>query len=408
MENPQPALKRSLTLPLLTLYGLGNILGAGIYVLIGKVVATAGIFTPWSFLVASVIAGLTAFTYAELSTRYPLSAGEAVYLQAGFNLKLLSSSVGLLIVLAGIISAATIARGFVGYFQQFFDFPGPLVIALLLLSLGTLAIWGIVESVRVAALLTLAEILGLVIVIWVGLPDMATLGESLVSMSKPVEFSHWNGILLGGILAFYAYIGFEDMVNVAEEVRNPMKTMPAAILIALVVSTLLYTLVAVVAVASGSVAELGQSDAPLALIYQRSVGQQPVLISAIAMAAVVNGALIQIIMASRICYGLAAQGWIPAIFGRVHPRTRTPHLATVIITGVILIMALWLPIETLARVTSLLLLVVFAAINLALIRIQRNPELEHEGFSVPFWVPLAGFISAVSFFAYQIVVSSLT
>lgn len=402
MNNSQPGLKRSLTLPLLTLYGLGNILGAGIYVLIGKVVATAGIFTPWSFLVASVIAGLTAFTYAELSTRYPLSAGEAVYLQAGFKLKLLSSSVGLLIVIAGIVSAATIARGVVGYFQQFFDLPGPLVIVLLLLALGTLAIWGIVESVRVAALLTLAEILGLVIVVWVGMPDATTLGDSLVRMSKPTDFSHWNGILLGGILAFFAYIGFEDMVNVAEEVRDPMQTMPAAILIALVVSTLLYTLVAVVAVASGSIVELGRSQAPLALIYQRSVGQEPFLISAIAMAAVVNGALIQIIMASRICYGLAAQGWIPSILGRVHPRTRTPHIATLLVTAAILVMALWLPIETLARVTSLLLLVVFAAINLALIRIQRNPALGHEGFSVPSWVPLAGFVSALSFLAYQL------
>ncbi|NOR39584.1 MAG: amino acid permease [Gammaproteobacteria bacterium] len=124
MTDSKPTLKRSLSLTLVTLYGLGNILGAGIYVLIGKVVANAGQYAPLSFLVASILAGLTAFTYAELSSRYPLSAGEAVYMQAGFNLKLLSSTVGLLIILAGIVSAAAISRGFVGYFHHFFPVIG--------------------------------------------------------------------------------------------------------------------------------------------------------------------------------------------------------------------------------------------------------------------------------------------
>ena len=123
-----PELKRSLSLTLLSLYGLGNILGAGIYVLIGKVVATAGVFTPWSFFVASLLAGLSAFSYAELSSRYPVSAGEAVYLQAGFGQKYLSAGIGLLIILAGIVSSATIARGFVGYFQQFWAIPNTLII----------------------------------------------------------------------------------------------------------------------------------------------------------------------------------------------------------------------------------------------------------------------------------------
>jgi len=402
MNSTIPELKRSLSLSLLTLYGLGNILGAGIYVLIGKVVATAGIFTPWSFLIASIIAGMTAFTYAELSSRYPLSAGEAVYLQAGFDRKLLSAGVGILIILAGIVSAAAIARGFVGYFQQFWSLPGPLVITLLVVLLGSLAIWGIVESVRVAALFTLAEMLGLAIIIWVALPDSVALGVSFTAMATPAEFGEWNGILLGGILAFYAYIGFEDMVNVAEEVRDPVKNMPIAILIALVVSTLLYMAVALVAIASGPIDELGRSEAPLALIYQRAAGTSPILISAIAMAAVVNGALIQIIMGSRVCYGLARQGWIPETLGRVHSRTRTPVVATLVVSGLVLVMALWLPVETLARVTSLLLLMVFALINLALWKIQRNPKLGQAGFSVPQWIPVAGFFASVAFLGYQL------
>jgi amino acid transporter len=221
-------------------------------------------------------------------------------------------------------------------------------------------------------------------------------------MAAPAGFGEWNGILLGGILAFYAYIGFEDMVNVAEEVRNPVKTMPVAILIALVVSTLLYMAVALVAISSGPIAELGSSEAPLALIYQRAVGSSPILISVIAMVAVVNGALIQIIMGSRVCYGLAQQGWIPAVLGQVHPRTRTPVVATLVVSGLVLVMALWLPVETLARATSLLLLVVFALINLALWKIQRNPGLGKAAFGVPHWIPVAGFAASVVFLSYQL------
>ncbi len=402
MDTSAPTLKRSLSLTLLTLYGLGNILGAGIYVLIGKVVATAGIFTPWSFVLASLLAGLTAFSYAELASRYPVSAGEAVYLQAGFDFRYLSAGVGILIILAGIVSSAAISRGFVGYFQQFFAWPDALVVVALLVALGALACWGIVESVRVAALFTLIEIFGLGLIVVVAWPPLETLSASLGALARPSGADAWHGILLGGILAFYAYIGFEDMVNVAEEVRDPLRNMPRAILLALVVSTLLYTAVALVAIAGGALAELGASNAPLALIYERTAGRAPVLISAIALAAVVNGALIQIIMASRVCYGLARQGWIPALLGRVEARTRTPVIATVLVTALVMVMALLLPVETLARFTSVLLLIVFALINLALWRVQRNPALTHTGFSVPGWLPLAGFASSTAFLLYQL------
>lgn len=402
MTDAEPALKRSLSLTLVTLYGLGNILGAGIYVLIGKVAANAGQYAPLSFLVASILAGLTAFTYAELSSRYPVSAGEAVYIQAGFNLKLLSSTVGLLIILAGIVSAATICRGFVGYFHQFVPVPETLVIVLLVSVLGALAAWGIIESVRIAALLTLVELLGLLLVLWVAAPTGEAIVEGLHSMTASIALSDWHGIMLGGILAFYAYIGFEDMVNVAEEVRNPVVNLPRAILIALVVSTLLYMAVALVAITSVPVAELANSDAPLAFIYQHATGTAPTVISIIAMFAVVNGALIQIIMASRVCYGLSRQGWLPPIFSRVNQSTRTPLVATLLVSLSILIMALWLPVETLARGASLLLLMVFSLVNLALWRIKRRADAAPAGFSVPRWIPATGFVSSTAFMGYQL------
>lgn len=409
MDNAvsQPELKRSLSLGLLTMYGLGNILGAGIYVLIGKVAATAGIYTPLSFLLASILAGLTAFSYAELSTRYPVSAGEAVYLQAGFNIKLLSSGVGVLIIFAGIISAAAITRGFVGYFQTFLDLPSALITVSLVVVLGSLAAWGIVESLRVAAILTIMEIFGLLLILWVALPDANALADGLSNMSRPSTATAWHGILLGGILAFYAYIGFEDMVNVAEEVREPRVNMPKAILIALVVSTLLYMSVALVAISSGPIEQLAESDAPLAFIYQRATGEAPTVIVAIALFAVVNGALIQIIMASRVCYGMSRQGWLPAIFSKVNKTTGTPLVSTLLVSAMLLIMALWLPIETLARIASLLLLVVFMLVNLSLWRIKRQAGQPGNIFEIPAWVPVAGFFSSSTFFAYQILAGAI-
>jgi amino acid transporter len=402
MSLTGPGLRRSLSPTLLTLYGLGNILGAGIYVLIGKVAATAGVFTPWSFLLASLVAGLSAFSYAELSARYPFSAGEAIYLYEGFGLRHLASAAGLLIIVAGIVSAAAIARGFVGYFQQFLQLPAALIMVTLVVALGSLAIWGIVESVRVAALFTLAEIFGLLLIVKVAFPEPAALTATLAAMLAPVEARHWNGILLGGVLAFYAYIGFEDMVNVAEEVRDPVRSLPRAILCTLAISSLLYMTVALVAVSAVPLELLAGSDAPLALIYARAVEAPPVLISIIAMVAVVNGALIQIIMASRVAYGLARQGWIPSILASVNPRTRTPAIATLAVSGLVLLMALWLPVETLARITSLLLLAVFALVNLALLRIRRKPDLAYAGFRVPAWVPLGGSATAAALLGYQL------
>lgn len=402
MDKANHSLKRAISLPLITLYGLGNILGAGIYVLVGKVAATAGAFTPVSFLLASILAGLTAFSYMELSTRFPVSAGEAVYLQAGFNLKPLSAAVGILIVLAGIISAAAITRGFVGYFQTFSDWPPAFVTILLVITLGALAAWGIVESLRVAALLTLMEIFGLLLVIWVAFPDLDAFSASMDSMLRPTSSINWHGIILGGILAFYAYIGFEDMVNVAEEVQQPDKNMPRAILIALILSTILYMAIALVAVSSGPLIDLVNSDAPLAYIYQRATGESPWLITFIALFAVVNGALIQIIMASRVCYGMSRQGWIPAFLSNVNPVTGTPLLATVLVTSLLLIMALWFPIEVLARMASFLLLVVFSLVNLSLWRIKKLGLEPVNVFVVPSWVPIAGFISSSLFLGYQI------
>ncbi len=397
-------LKRSLNLPLLTLYGLGNILGAGIYVLIGKVSATAGLFTPVAFLIASLLVATTAFTFSELSSRYPKSAGPALYLYKAFGTKHLSIIIGLLIIATSVLSASAITNGFVGYFNIFFDLPDYVVIVPLLLLLGLLAIWGIKQSAGVAAFITLIEIAGLVIIIWVGqdyIKDFE-IGPYVSNLVK-TDSTIWLGIFSGAFLAFYAFIGFEDMVHVAEEVVEPEKNMPRAIILALVVSTLIYFLVALVAVFALPLQDLASSEAPLALIFEATTGLSPNMIAIIGMLAIVNGALIQIIMASRVVFGMSSQGWISSFFGKINPTTQTPIQATVLATLIILILTLWLPIVTLAELTSLFILVIFSLMHLSLIRIKTMHQNTAPSIKqYPIIIPIIGLVTNVGFVIFYL------
>ncbi|MCR4346456.1 MAG: amino acid permease [Sulfuricaulis sp.] len=400
--TPPTELKRSLSLTQITLYGLGTILGAGIYVLIGKVAGLAGLYAPLSFVIAAVLAALTGLSYAELSARYPKNAGEAVYVQKGFRLRRLSMLVGWLIILTGVVSAATIANGFVGYLHVFVAIPDWFAITLLVLLLGALAAWGIAESVMAASLITLVEVGGLLLVLFVAGGSLGDLPARLPELIPPADGGIWLGIMMGAFLAFYAFIGFEDMVNVAEEVKDPARILPLAIIIAIVVSTVLYLLVSLVAVLALPPAELAQSRAPLALIYERATGSPPTLISLISIFAVVNGALIQIIMVARVLYGMSREGWLHGAFGKVHAVTQTPLLSTAVATAIVLALALWLPLVTLAKVTSFIILIVFALINLSLVLIkQRHPKPDVIRV-YPVWIPITGFLAATGFVLFQI------
>jgi amino acid transporter len=400
-SNSNPVLRRSLSLPLVCLYGLGNILGAGVYVLVGKVAGEAGYLAPVAFLLASVIAGVTAFTFAELSSRYPLSAGEAVYVQQGIGIKNLSFAVGLLIILTGIVSAATIANGFTGYLAVFIELPDWLVIIGLLFSLCLIAIWGIAESVSAAALFTLLEVGGLILILYVVAPAFVDLPLRQFDFIPDTNTDTWPGIFSGAFLAFYAFIGFEDMVNVAEEVKNPRRNMPLAILFAVLFATVLYIAIAICALLVLTPAELNQSDAPLASVYERATNSNPWVISVVSLFAVVNGALIQIIMASRVCYGLSNQNWLPEFFGKVSTKTHTPINATVIIAIAIIVAALWFPMVTLANATTYLLLVVFSLVNFSLIRIKQRGGSAENIFEVPIAVPVTGLVTCVAFLLFQ-------
>jgi len=403
-ETEGATLKRSLTLPLVVLYGLGTTVGAGIYVLIGKVAGLSGFLTPMAFLTAAAIMAFTVFSFAELAARFPESAGEAVYVYQGFRIRLLSVLVGLAVAFMGIVSSGAIIHGFIGYLGQFLEAPAHWEIVAVVVVLTALAAWGITESVAVAATATIIELGGLLLVIG---GAMTRLPEAQIDWSGffvPGDTAAWSGIFAGALLAFYAFIGFEDMVNIAEEVKDVRRSLPKAILLTLVITTVLYVVLAMAAVSVVPLQILAASDAPLALLFQRSTGMSPALVSAIALVAVLNGALIQIIMAARVLYGLSKQGWLPQIFGRIHRTRRTPVNATVFVGLTVLAFTLLLPIVTLARITSLFMLAIFVLINLALWRVKVRNRDDVTQPCYPIWVPVLGFVASAGFLAGQLYV----
>jgi APA family basic amino acid/polyamine antiporter len=343
-----------------------------------------------------VIAGLTGLSYGELGARYPVSAGEAVYLHRAFNRRSVSMAVGLLIALAGLVSAATMARGFVGYFNEFLEVQTWLIIVVLVSVLTLVASRGIAESARVAATLTLVEVGGLLWVIAVASPNLANLADFTLADTVPLTGLAWQGVLGGAFLAFFAFIGFEDMVNIAEEVRSPERTIPRGIVLAFVLSTILYLLVTVVSIVTLPPSRLAVSDAPLAEVYRLATNRPATFISLIGLVAVINGALIQIIMAARIFYGMSCNGWLPAFFGVVNARTHTPLRATFVAGIAVLVLALALPLVSLAKATSGMVLVVFTLVNLALIRIKRREVVPEGVRAVPMAVPVFGAVASVS------------
>ncbi len=383
-----PHLKRRIGPFLLTAYGVGVMVGAGIYVLVGAVAADAGIYAPVAFLLAGLIAAPTALSYSELSTRMPEAAGEAAYVGAGLGSQPMAVFVGLAIVAAGTVSAGAVLRGGVGYLGNLLPISPLLAMVILGVALILVACVGVLESLALVAVFTAIELAGLGLVMWAGWSAPAVAG-----WSDPAPII-WSGVALGAVLAFFAFIGFEDIVNMAEEVRNPKRTLPIAILTALVITTLIYAAVAVAAVRAVPQASLAASDSPLALVWSAGRGDSGRFLSAIAVFAALNGVLAQIVMAARVLFGLGKRSAALQVFHRANPRFGTPILATVCVGAAVMLAALGLNVATLAEVTSAILLSVFVLVNLALILLKRRaPEAP---FRVPLVVPVAGLVLSLS------------
>jgi len=396
-----PGLRRTLSLPLLTLYGVGTTVGAGVYALMGEVAGEAGLFAPVAFGLASLLAAFTALSFAELSARFPRSAGEAVYVREGLGSERLATTVGLGVAAAGAVSAATIANGFVGYFVELVAAPRPLVELGVVALLGAIAAWGIRESVTLAAVVTVVEVVGLFAVIAASGDALLTLPTRWPELRPPLDAAVWSGIGSAAFLAFYAFLGFEDMVNVAEEVVDVRRVMPLAIGLTLLFTVVLYLALAVACVLVVPPAELARSEAPLALVFERATGRSAAAINAVGVLAMLNGGLVQMILASRVLYGLASLGAVPAALGRVHARTQTPLVATGAVTAAVAVLTLAFALAPLARTTALITLSVFALVNLSLWRIHRRdptPSVTH----VPRWAPPLGLLVSVAFLAFEL------
>jgi len=389
------ALRRRLGLTLLTLYGVGITIGAGIYVLIGAVAAHAGRAAPWSFVLAAAAMALTVGSYAELATRFPVSAAEATYVHAAFRSRLAATATGLITIVIGIVSSATVALGAAGYIGQFVAWPQWAIVLMVLAVLGAVAAWGILESVLLASLFTLIEAGGLLVIIGAavhaGLPFAAPLMQP-----PPLDAAALSGIAYAALLAFFAFIGFEDLANVVEEAKAPRRDIPRAMVLTLIITTILYVAVAAIAVTAVPAATLAGSRAPLSLVFRAVAGVSPLTISVIAIVATLNTILAQISMAARVIYGMARQGQLPRFTGQVHPKTATPILATAMIVMATLALALFVPFERLAESTSLATLLVFALVNLSLLRLrQRKVQTPGAHVRMPLWVPAAGFLSCL-------------
>lgn len=392
-------LKRKFNLPLLTFYGVGNILGAGIYVLIGEVAAVSGEATLLAFLLASSIAALSAFSYMELTSRFPVSAGAAVYVHHAYKKRPLTLFVGFCMVFSAIVSSAVLARGFAGYFNSIITTPQTITAVLVIIAMGFVTAWGIDVTAKLATIFTIIEIAGLLAIVWFG----RSLIQTSCSEATLLSFTGVgvSGVLMGAFLAFYAFIGFEDMVNVSEEVKNSKKTMPRAILLSLIIATVLYLLVVVVSTRAVSVDRLASSDSPLALVFSEVSNINPVVLVFVGLAATINGILVQITMASRMLYGMANKGWINSKLSKVHIKTKTPILAIFLVTSVMLISVALFNLVSLARLTSFLVLTVFVLVNTSLLLVKRRHTKQRPQHKVPIWVPAIGAISSLALITWQ-------
>jgi APA family basic amino acid/polyamine antiporter len=398
-KGSQPTkLKRTLTLPYVVLYGLGVTVGAGIYVLVGEVITRSGQYAPVSFLIAGLVMLLPAAAFAELTGRMPFAAAEAHFVGTGFNSRKLFLLVGLAVAIVGLISSAAIAHGAVGYISQLVNWPITVLLILVITATGMVAGIEIRDSIAIAGLLTLIEVGGLLAIvigsIWAG-NDLGA--QAIKAVPTSMSPTLWNGIAASSLLAFFAFIGFEDIDSIAEEAVNPQKTLSRGIFITLFLSVAIYVAVILASLAAVPVSDIAGHKAPLVIVFSKTTAFSPLIITLIAIVATVNGIIVQLIMSSRVLYGLADRGSLPKVLARINPITHTPLIATGLSVVVVLGLAVAFPITRLAEWTSVITLAIFILVCAALIRIKKQGNPVPEGtFIVPVWVPYGGIISCAA------------
>ncbi len=386
--SSEPTLARTMGLGALTVYGVGDMLGAGIYGLIGKAAGVMGNAVWLAFVMSMLVALLTGLSYANIGSRYPRAAGAPYVAHRAFRAPFISYLIGLGVAASGLTSMATGSRVIAGYVQSLGVRWPTEVLVIAFLALLTLVVFrGMRESTWMNILCTTVELSGLLIVIAVGVGSWG----SVDYLETPAPGLSMGLVLQGAVLTFFSFIGFEDILNVAEEVKRPRTTLPLGLLLALVIATALYILVAITAVSVLPYRELGQSKAALVDVVRKAAPAfPPLLFTAISIFAVANTALLNYVMGSRLLYGMSRQGLLPARLGRVHPVRRTPHVAILVLLVLVLSLSLAGDIRQLADATSLLLLGAFVVVNGALLVLKLRPGEPRGAFEVPVLVPAAG------------------
>ena len=391
------SLKRRLGLVQVVLYGLGVTVGAGIYALVGSTIALAGVHAPAAFLLAALIMAFPAACFAELTGRFPFAAAEARFVREGFGSRTLFLVVGLGVALIGVVSAAAIAHGAVSYLSRVVDLPAPLLLSLVIVGCSIVASLGIQSSVGIAGALTVVEVAGLLLIagggFWAG---RDIVGQAALAVPTTLSVPVWTGIMAASLLAFFAFIGFEDIDSIAEETTDPQKTVARGIFLTLLITTVLYILVVLTVLATNDLSEIASHPSALTLTFTRNTGLPEIVLVAIATVATLNGVIVQVLMASRVIFGMARDGELPGALAHLSARTATPVRATVLCAGVTLAMALLLPIVELAELTSAVTLAVFALVCLALARIHARGDPAPVGtFQVYRWVPVTGAVACL-------------
>jgi APA family basic amino acid/polyamine antiporter len=368
-------LKRELGLFEATLCGVGIILGAGIYALVGKAAGLGGNAVWISFLIASLIAVFTGLSYAELSSMFPKAGAEYVYIRKAFG-KRLAFLIGWLIITGGVIAGATVALGFAGYFSALFNIPVVPVAIGLILVLSLIIFYGIKQSVWFAIVFTLIEAAGLLLIIFIGLPFIGSINY--------LEMPSLGGVFSAAALIFFAFIGFEEIVRLSEETKKPKKTIPKALVLAIAITTIIYIFVALSSVGVLSWEELGASNAPLADVASKALGVDAfIILSVIALFATANTVLLILLATSRIVYGMAKSYSLPNVLARVHPITRTPWIAIILLMVFSMLFVLVGDIELIANLTNFTVFITFIIINLSLIWLRYTQPKLRRPFKTP-------------------------
>jgi len=379
------------------MYGVGLTLGAGIYVLIGEAAGFAGNSMWISFGLGAIVAAFAGLSYSELTALFPKAAAEYTFVKNAFKSEFIGFIIGWLTAITSIIVGATVALGFGGYFAQFLDIPITISAILLLGVMSFVNFIGIKQSAWINTIFALVTIAGLVIIIILGFTFGAS--ESVDYFDAPTGIS---GIILAFVLIFFAFIGFEDMANVAEEVKRPKKTLPRAIILSILITAVIYILVSLSAVRILNWEELSQSSAPLADLAARGLGLGGgVTLSAIALFATASTVLITLVAGARILYGMAQNGSLPSILGKVHSRTGTPWIAVIGIFVTSIAFAFVGDIVIVANIVVFAVVITFAMVNLSVILLRYvQPDVERP-FRVPLNIgkfpilPLFGFVVTV-------------